>query len=68
MVYRLIYRSLFFALIVLTAAFIAAILFSRSLTSPLQTLIDGMRKVSNGDLGIQIIVKTRDEISLLADS
>lgn len=67
-VYRLIYRSLFFALIVLTAAFIAAILFSRSLTSPLETLIGGMRKVSNGDLGIQIIVKTRDEISLLADS
>ncbi|MCB0365308.1 MAG: HAMP domain-containing protein [Bdellovibrionaceae bacterium] len=67
-VYHLIYRSLFFALIVLTASFIAAILFSRSLTRPLETLMGGMRNVSEGDLETQIAVKTKDEISVLAKS
>ncbi|MCC7404088.1 MAG: HAMP domain-containing protein [Bdellovibrionales bacterium] len=67
-VYHLIYRSLFFALIVVTAAFIAAILFSRSLTRPLETLMGGMKNVADGDLETQIAVSTRDEIAVLARS
>lgn len=63
---RLIYRSLLFALIVFSLAFIAAILFSRSLTRPIESLTLGMRKVSDGDLTTQIHVNTRDEIQLLA--
>ena len=67
-VYSLIYRSMYFALIVLTASFIVAIVFSRSLTKPLETLMGGMKNVSEGDLETQIAVTTRDEISVLAGS
>lgn len=63
---RLIYRSLLFAFIVFTLAFIAAILFSRSLTRPIESLTQGMKKVSDGDLDTQIHINTRDEIDLLA--
>lgn len=65
---RLIYRSGLFASIVMTVAFIVAILFSRSLTRPIETLVGGMQRVSEGDLNTKIRVKTRDEIALLAVS
>src|SRR5690606_14186627 len=65
---RLVLRSLLFATTVLTMAFIAAIIFSRSLTRPIDTLMSGMRKVSEGDLSGQIKVGSRDEIALLAQS
>lgn len=65
---RFIYRSIVFALIVVTMAFIAAILFSRSLTKPLQALISGMKQVADGDLSTQISIRTKDEILLLAES
>lgn len=63
-----VYRSILFAMIVFTLAFIAAILFSRSLTRPLEVLMGGMKKVSEGQLDTQIQVKSRDEISVLAGS
>ncbi len=66
-VQRLIYRSLIFASIVFTLAFLFAIFFSRSLTRPIETLAKGMNKVSKGDLDTQIIVKSNDEISGLAN-
>lgn len=65
---RLLYRSIAFAMMVLTLAFIAAILFSRSLTKPLEVLMSGMRKVSQGDLSTHIEVRSRDEIQVLAGS
>lgn len=61
-------RSFLFAGIVATVALIAAILFSRSLTRPLQTLVDGMNKVSHGELETRILVKSNDETSILAKS
>lgn len=61
-------RSLVFGLMVMTLAFLAALLLSRSLTHPLQTLVQGMSEVSNGNLSTQISVNTRDEISVLAES
>jgi two-component system, NtrC family, sensor kinase len=67
-VQSLVYRSLMYSLIVVTIAFIAAVLFSRSLTSPLATLMGGMEKVSSGDLETQINVNSQDEISVLARS
>lgn len=65
---RLVYRSMIFASIVVTLAFLAAILFSRSLTKPIERLVAGMKKVSQGDLTTRISVKSQDEIASLADS
>lgn len=65
---RLIQRSLVFAGIVLTLAFLAAIFFSRSLTKPINALVDAMKQVSKGELETKIDVGTRDEIAILATS
>jgi signal transduction histidine kinase len=64
----LVERSLIFSLIVITAAFLAAVLLSRSLTAPLAALVDRMDLVSQGDLTTQIHVGTRDETGVLAGS
>jgi signal transduction histidine kinase len=64
----LIRRSLIFSLIILTVAFMAAVLFSKSLTRPLESLTAAMNRVSEGDLDTQIHLKTRDEIEFLANS
>jgi signal transduction histidine kinase len=64
----LVTRSLVFSLIVVTIAFVAAVMLSRSLTRPLATLMGGMEKVSGGDLQTEIKVKSNDEIAILAKS
>lgn len=65
---QLIQRSLIFSLIVMTAAFLAAILLSRSLTKPLSALVDRMSMAAEGDLSTQIHLGTQDEIGVLAES
>jgi signal transduction histidine kinase len=65
---ELVERSLIFSLIVITAAFLAAVLLSRSLTAPLARLVDRMDLVSQGDLTTQILIGTRDETAVLAGS
>ena len=65
---HLVVRSLIFASIALTLAFLAAIFFSRSLTRPIQALAETMARVSRGDLGTRAKIKTRDEIAVLANS
>ncbi|MCM2282318.1 MAG: ATP-binding protein [Bdellovibrionaceae bacterium] len=65
---RLIRRSLIFAMIAITVAFLIAIVFSRSLTQPIQALTEAMGRVSDGELGTRIDVKTNDETALLAAS
>ena len=66
----LVRRSLIFASIALTLAFLAAVFFSRSLTRPLQALSEAMEKVAHGgELHADLIeIKTNDEIALLASS
>jgi len=64
----LIERSLIFALIVVTAAFLVAILMARSLTNPILDLVEGMESVSIGNLDTQIQVRTKDETLVLAQS
>jgi signal transduction histidine kinase len=61
-------RSLLVALMVLNLAFIAAIIFSKSLTRPIETLAQGMQKVAEGDLSTSNQIQSRDEIALLATS
>jgi len=64
----LIRRSLIFSLIVLTAAFMAAVVFSRSLTRPLETLTAAMDRVAEGDLETKTDIHTKDEIEFLSKS
>lgn len=67
-VYRLLRQSLLFGLVVITLAFIAAILFSQSLTRNIRSLAIAMGRVSEGDLNTAIKVQSRDEIGILAQS
>ena len=67
-VYDLVSRSASFALIVITLSLLFAFLLSRSLTRPISVLVDGMQKVSEGDLSTQIEVKSNDETKILASS
>lgn len=65
---RLVFNSLLFSSMIVTLAFLVAILFSRSLTRPIDTLMQGMGRVSSGDLSGDIRVDSKDEIALLAGS
>ncbi|OFZ29513.1 MAG: hypothetical protein A2622_07230 [Bdellovibrionales bacterium RIFCSPHIGHO2_01_FULL_40_29] len=67
-VYELVSRSISFALIVITLSLFFAFLLSRSLTRPISILVDGMEKVSGGDLSTQINVTSKDETQILASS
>ena len=67
-VYELVSRSIIFALIVITLSLFFAFLLSRSLTRPISILVEGMEKVSAGDLSTRILVKSKDETQILASS
>lgn len=64
----LLQRSALFGLIVITATFIASILFSKKLTRNLRLLTNGAKQIGAGDLKAKIVVKSRDEVHELADS
>ena len=61
-------KSLYFGLFILSIVIIAAILFSRSLTSPIEKLFQGTVKMAEGDFETEISLKGRDEIGSLSDS
>src|SRR5690606_9379878 len=65
---KLLIRSVVYATAVATLAFIVAVIFSRSLTGPIQRLVAGMAKVSKGDLTTQVNPETQDEIAIMAQS
>ena len=47
---------------------IFALWVSRSLVEPIRRLLKGTQSVEEGDLGVEILVHTRDELATLADS
>ncbi len=59
-------RSVLFGLFVLCAGFLASIFLSRRLTAPLRQLEQATRELSKGELGVQVRVKSRNEIGTLA--
>lgn len=61
-------RSLVFGLIIVTLSFIVAVLFSATLTRPIDTLMNRMDGVAKGDLLTPLEIKTKDEIYHLAQS
>ncbi|MBW2040264.1 MAG: HAMP domain-containing protein, partial [Deltaproteobacteria bacterium] len=56
------------AIIALLVAITAAILISRRITQPLLHLAQVADRISMGDLGARIEVKTKDEIGVLAEA
>lgn len=54
----------YFAVVVIIGAIIAA----RSLMGPIQTLLEGTRSITAGDLSVRIPVKSNDELGILAAS
>lgn len=65
---RLIRKSLVFALLVITAAFLVALFFAHSLTRPIHRLLEATQLVGQGDFSRQIEVSSRDELATLAAS
>jgi methyl-accepting chemotaxis protein len=51
--------------ITIAIAFVVSFLFSRSISNNIKILMEGLRKIKDGDLTTRIHVKTRDEIGLV---
>jgi two-component system, NtrC family, sensor kinase len=60
--------NIFITIFILTAATVGMILLvtRRWITSPISQLMDGIRKLSSGNLNTHIVLKRRDEFSALA--
>ena len=65
---RLIRQSLLFGIFVLSFSLIIGIVFARGLTHPLEHLMAATQKISAHDFDSTVIVKTKDELGVLADS
>lgn len=64
----LIQKSTAVAVFIISIALIIGVFFSRSITRPVDDLMVGTANVASGDFESQVIVKTTDELSVLADS
>jgi len=62
---KLKYNVIYVLIICLFLVVLISIFMSRSIVKPIQTLIHGMSRVSDGDLSYKTSVKSRDEIGLL---
>ncbi len=62
---KLKYNVIYVLIIGLFLVVLISIFLSGSIVKPIQTLIHGMSRVSNGDLSYKASVKSRDEIGLL---
>jgi len=61
-------KSLIYALIVVTAAFLVSLLLSHSITSPIQKMVEATQSVAHGDFSVRVPVTTRDELAILTRS
>jgi two-component system NtrC family sensor kinase len=61
-------RVVLIALTTILLAFLLAIPVSRSITGPLQTLVEANRRVAHGDMTVRVPVRGRGELALLASS
>jgi methyl-accepting chemotaxis protein len=62
------FRTLEFGLLLLLLAVVASVLVSRELVRPLRQLKDATDRISRGDFGVQLTIRSADEIGELADS
>lgn len=65
---RLIRKSLVFALLVVTTAFLVALFFSHHLTKPIRTLLEATQRIARGDFNQLVKVTSHDELATLAAS
>ena len=67
--YRILQRRLFLITgVILAAALFAGLLLSYRITRPIQALVQGSKKIAEGDLSARVEVSRRDEIGDLARS
>jgi two-component system phosphate regulon sensor histidine kinase PhoR len=59
---------LFFALALLAACLLAALLFSRTITAPLRELANVVGRFADGDFGARLHLRRNDEVKALSDS
>ena len=64
----LLQKSILYALIVVTAAFLIALIFSHTLTEPIQRMVEATRKIARGDFNLKVPISSGDELALLAQS
>lgn len=65
---RLIRKSIIYAALIITAAFLIALFFSHSLTQPIQRLLEATQRVAHGDFERLVNVSSHDELATLAAS
>lgn len=65
---RLIEKSIWLAVIFLTASLLAAGVLAGSFTRPLEALVEATEKLARGEFGQSLYVRSRDEIGRLARS
>lgn len=61
-------KFILLAIMAISAAVIYALLFSRSLTTPLQLLFQGTKEIEKGNFELNLEIKSRDEIGALTGS
>ena len=63
-------KSLLYAIVVVSAAFLIALFFAHSLTVPIQKLVNATRMIAQGNFNLLVPVRSGrgDELSLLANS
>lgn len=66
--YELLNKSLLFAIFLVSLGIIISILFSRTLTKPLFSILEAVNEIASGNYAVEIKVKSKDEIGFLARS
>ncbi|HRK02134.1 MAG TPA: HAMP domain-containing protein, partial [Oligoflexia bacterium] len=64
----LIRKSIIYAVIIVTVAFMVALIFSQSLTEPIHRMMEATYRIAKGDFNSTIHVRSHDELAVLAAS
>jgi nitrogen fixation/metabolism regulation signal transduction histidine kinase len=64
---RMLYQVFGFVGLVILIAILLAYLLEKRITSPITTLVDGVKRYAEGDLDFRLKIKKYEEISVLAD-
>ncbi|WP_309121685.1 methyl-accepting chemotaxis protein [Paenibacillus sp.] len=65
---KLIMLMVFLSVLGVIVAMLLGVAISRMISRPIQTLVDASRKVADGDMNVDIDIRTKDEIGILAQA
>lgn len=65
---RLIEKSVYFALLIISLAFIVSLLFSKSITASISKLYMATQEIMKGNFLVNVQVQSRDEVGALSES